>query len=747
MSKRLLFFLVASVFMIPSGFAGVKTTGQKNTVTVAAKASDISQTARTELSKMFRAYQVFNLEPFAVYNNIRNSGSEITFQLNTGTDVMDMELTRTNYISHDYVLLVGTENGVQKSSKPSIVTYTGKVSGQPDSKVILTVSPNRIYARINGNSGDLYLENAEDLTATHDLSSNNYLLYNAADMAQDVKIECMARETAQVEENLPEHESATRSAACQTLVELAYATTVDVLNFTNGDVPALQLRLLHILAMVNSMYEPVNINYILKAMYISETSSQDPISQTTDIYSTLPEFESFGNGGGFDNAQYDAATLYVGRDLCAASVGCGASGIGSIGTICTSYNVCEHMGAQLYNMVNNSHELAHNWGSPAGHLQGAGTQDNVMSAIISGANQEWHSSTINIFNNKRNMGCFDNCSQKPVADISLSNAMPCVGEEILFYDASQVAPTTWQWDFGDGTTSNKQNPTHVYNSAGTKTISLTVTNESGQSDTKTMAIGVGGTKPQSKIVGAKRTDGSGKFHPDQITNAQGQVLSVYEAFTAETNIVIESFKVSTNSSGKRAFKIYPKNAQGEIDALADIAVDLPAGNDHEIKVAWTLPAGDYWLLTDGGNGAYTYGLWRMKDLTGYPYREAGLISITESSNAAANPPSPGFWLGPYEWKVRKQASCGAVVGVEETNVTDYKVYPNPGNGLYNIELPFTNESKVVNVFDVVGQLKKTIAFAGNIQKDQLDLTDLAPGTYFIDIKASGHNSVLKIVKQ
>ncbi|MCB0307660.1 MAG: PKD domain-containing protein, partial [Calditrichaeota bacterium] len=33
---------------------------------------------------------------------------------------------------------------------------------------------------------------------------------------------------------------------------------------------------------------------------------------------------------------------------------------------------------------------------------------------------------------------------------------------------------SWQWDFGDGGTSNEENPTHVYTNPGTYTVKLTV---------------------------------------------------------------------------------------------------------------------------------------------------------------------------------------------------------------------------------------------------------------------------------
>ena len=46
---------------------------------------------------------------------------------------------------------------------------------------------------------------------------------------------------------------------------------------------------------------------------------------------------------------------------------------------------------------------------------------------------------------------------------------------IDFVDRSTGNVTSWTWDFGDGNTStNEQNPTHVFTDAGRYTISLTV---------------------------------------------------------------------------------------------------------------------------------------------------------------------------------------------------------------------------------------------------------------------------------
>ncbi len=55
---------------------------------------------------------------------------------------------------------------------------------------------------------------------------------------------------------------------------------------------------------------------------------------------------------------------------------------------------------------------------------------------------------------------------------------------VNFADSSQGYITSWLWDFGDGSTSIEQNPSHTYENAGSYTVSLTVSGLGG-SDTIT----------------------------------------------------------------------------------------------------------------------------------------------------------------------------------------------------------------------------------------------------------------------
>jgi len=78
---------------------------------------------------------------------------------------------------------------------------------------------------------------------------------------------------------------------------------------------------------------------------------------------------------------------------------------------------------------------------------------------------------------------------------------------VSFTDLSTGDPTSWSWDFGDTRTSTTQNPTHVYDSEGTYTVSLTVRNADGEdTEVKTNYITVtSGPLPAADFSGTPRS--------------------------------------------------------------------------------------------------------------------------------------------------------------------------------------------------------------------------------------------------
>jgi PKD repeat protein len=79
-------------------------------------------------------------------------------------------------------------------------------------------------------------------------------------------------------------------------------------------------------------------------------------------------------------------------------------------------------------------------------------------------------------------GC--SATQGPDPDDSLEASFTCApttptaGQTVVFTDTSTGNPTSWQWNFGDGSSSTEQNPSHVYASTGSNTVTLTVGNAS-----------------------------------------------------------------------------------------------------------------------------------------------------------------------------------------------------------------------------------------------------------------------------
>jgi PKD repeat protein/Zn-dependent protease len=74
----------------------------------------------------------------------------------------------------------------------------------------------------------------------------------------------------------------------------------------------------------------------------------------------------------------------------------------------------------------------------------------------------------------------------PAVDFYTATQSGSAPLRVSFYDRSEgTLPLRYLWDFGDGSSSTEQNPTHTYATNGKYTVSLTVTNSLGQ-DTKTL---------------------------------------------------------------------------------------------------------------------------------------------------------------------------------------------------------------------------------------------------------------------
>lgn len=71
----------------------------------------------------------------------------------------------------------------------------------------------------------------------------------------------------------------------------------------------------------------------------------------------------------------------------------------------------------------------------------------------------------------------------PVANFSISNTDPDVGDPVTFTDTSLNSPTNWDWKQGGVTFSILQNPTYYFPTPGAYLITLTASNAFGSNTT------------------------------------------------------------------------------------------------------------------------------------------------------------------------------------------------------------------------------------------------------------------------
>ncbi|MDO9257465.1 MAG: PKD domain-containing protein [Bacteroidales bacterium] len=94
-------------------------------------------------------------------------------------------------------------------------------------------------------------------------------------------------------------------------------------------------------------------------------------------------------------------------------------------------------------------------------------------------------------------GCHDtvtrtiSISPKPEVDFSFNTG--CAADTVHFNSSAFVnasSTASWEWQFGDNSTSVDADPSHIYTSPGTYSVSLTVTNQNGCTNVKTRQVQV-----------------------------------------------------------------------------------------------------------------------------------------------------------------------------------------------------------------------------------------------------------------
>jgi PKD repeat protein len=239
--------------------------------------------------------------------------------------------------------------------------------------------------------------------------------------------------------------------------------------------------------------------------------------------------------------------------------------------------------------------------------------------------------------------------QPPVASFT---GKPTCGKApltVTFNDISTVSPTSWFWDFGDGTTATEQNPVHVYTTAGKYTVSLTATNAGGSNTiTRTDYITVSGlVKPPVANFYGKPTSGKAPLSVKFTDTSTGSPTTWHWDFGDGTNATDRNPVHSYTSPGKYTVSLTVTNAGGSNTKTRTEYISVkgtppptanfygkPTSGKAPLSVIFTdtstgNPTGWFWDFGDGSNDTAQHPV--------HSYASAGKYTVSlTASNTGGN---------------------------------------------------------------------------------------------------------------
>ncbi len=360
-----------------------------------------------------------------------------------------------------------------------------------------------------------------------------------------------------------------------------------------------------------------------------------------------------------------------------------------------------------------------------------------------------------------------------------------VTNSVDFFDISTGSPTSWAWDFGDGSTATTQNPSHNYATQGNYNVTLSISAPNSGTmctDVITQMIYVGSTintyslsgtvyannnaiiggvaglfdVSNNTIVGASLIDSTGSYYFQYVpagtyiigAAADSNLLSGY-ANTYYGDVVFWSTATQVTVSGNQtgldinlvAVPVTPGSGSisgtvgaGSKSSVENLSIILTDDNNSNEVVSITITdaSGSYTFsnIADG-----TYKIW-----VEIPGKTATPITVTiEAGNTIS---SGNDFIITGNTIVPKPTS---ISNIDMESILS--IYPNPVLDILNVEIQVENNTRCsFEIYSVSGHLIHTQYANLNTGSNliRLNTNELAQGTYIIKIENSSNHTMQRL---
>jgi PKD repeat protein len=340
-----------------------------------------------------------------------------------------------------------------------------------------------------------------------------------------------------------------------------------------------------------------------------------------------------------------------------------------------------------------------------------------------------------------------NTMTPPIADFSVNDTTPDVGEVVNFTDVSSNDPVEWSWNFGDDNTSTDQNPTHSYSTPGTYTVTLTVANYDGESEVVKVDYITASTvlNPTAGFSGTPTsgyaplvvqfsdnsnqgtypiTSWSWDFGDGVGTSTEEAPQYTYDSpGTYTVTLTVSDGTLSDTETKTDYISVYDELI---VDAGSDQSIS--AGTSTTLEGTFSGGSGNIEIVWEPQSLIVTQGILNPQTVE-LQQDTKFYLSITDVVTEIIKMDS---------------MQIGITVGIESFEKNGILIYPNPANEKVNIE--FT-EAKVrqLKVTDISGRILLTKTLVN--KSEMVDLSSLENGVYIISVQEGDKLRTSRIIKE
>ena len=399
----------------------------------------------------------------------------------------------------------------------------------------------------------------------------------------------------------------------------------------------------------------------------------------------------------------------------------------------------------------------------------------------------------------------------PDANFGADKFIGCPGLGVQYSDYSAGNPTSWTWSFQGGSPSSSiaQNPFVAYNTPGTYSVSLTVTNANGtdtQSFTNLITISSSQAAPTASgktICGPVSVTlnatpsapgtvrwwnapaggtilGTGNSYtstlwgtqtlyvdesfaaggidfvgPPDNTFGAGSVFTASDIrglyFDVMKPVIINSVKVYATTAGMRTIEIVDPNG----NLVTDTSLNIPASatTPATVNINRTVYPGTNYFMKFRG----TVDCFRNNSGAAYPYTDGGSNAVTITNSNAG---SPGYYYFFYDWQftnivcntgrtpilITDTCSLTGVNDVFENNHLD--IFPNPNNGEFTVSFHASNaDNYTVKVTNTIGQIvyEEKLDNFKGDYSGKINVASFRKGVYMLSVSNARNEIVKKVL--